>query len=224
MSATAEALRGLVRALFADDGKQGRCVMFIAARRGEGVSTLVREVGMAAAARAQRGCAIVDLDVLRDTHYAAFIEGAQFGGPGLGAGAPAAFGGASFFAPREVAAGYMMHRVGASRLMVGHLNASRVPKGTRVQILDSPLYWRGARASLDVTLVDAPALERARIGLVAAPAMDAVVIVAASEGGSASATLELKAELESRGAPLLGVVYTKADPTALAIERVLAEP
>lgn len=223
MSSPSEMLRGLVRALFAEDSGRGRCVMFMSACRGEGVSTLVRSVGEAAAARAQRGCAILDLDVLRDTHHAAFVAQARRGGPGLGAGVSAAFGGKCFFEPNEAAAHYMVHRIGSSRLMVGHLHTSRMRPGVAVRIVDQPAYWNGARAALDLTLVDAPALARARVGLVAAASMDAVVIVAAGEGGSATATLDLKAELQARGAPLLGVVYTKADPTALAIERVLAE-
>jgi hypothetical protein len=133
------------------------------------------------------------------------------------------FAGRSFFSPPQAQAAFTAHRVGATKLLVTHLDATRLGARPVIKLSAEGAYWQAARRAADVTLVDAPALERSRIGLTIAPMMDAVVIVASGRSGSASATRDLKDELAERGAPLLGVVYTDADPTALAIENALSE-
>lgn len=222
MTTVHESVRGLVRALFADGGG-GRCVMLMAARRGEGVSTLARALGETAAARAQRAVMLVDLDLLRDSHYSAYLQAGRFGGPGLGAGVPATLAKRCFFTPDTAHAGFTAHRVGTSKLLVTHFDKRRMHAAGAIRITADTAYWQAARRAADVTLVDAPALERSRIGLTVAGAMDAVVIVASGRAGTASATMELKEELSQRGLPILGVVYTDADPTVLAIEKALSE-
>jgi Mrp family chromosome partitioning ATPase len=223
MTSLKDQLRGLVRAVFEDGALGGKCVLLMAAGRGEGVSTLVRALGEASAARAQRAVAIVDIDLMRDSQYAAYVAAAQAGGPGLGQGVSGVFANRIFFAPAQYSPAFTYHRVGASKLLVGHFDVSRLPRGAQLQIIDEPGYWNAARRAADLTIVDAPALDRSRIGLVVARHMDSVVIVADADAGSASATMDLKAELDSRGANTIGVIYANADPTTLAIERALSD-
>jgi Mrp family chromosome partitioning ATPase len=197
--------------------------MVIAAQRGEGVSTIARALAEIAARRARRAALLIDLDVLRDSQFRAFAMGRGTGGPGLGAGVSGALGRRIFFSPREAARAFSFHRVGASRLLVSHFDAALAPRGLRMSIHPDRAYWDCARRAADCTIVDAPALQRSRVGLAMAPAMDGVVIVASAQTGAASATMDLQAELLAHNAKVLGLVYADADPGGLAIERALTQ-
>jgi Mrp family chromosome partitioning ATPase len=70
-------------------------------------------------------------------------------------------------------------------------------------------------------LVDAPALERSRAGLTIAPHVDAVALVVSGADKAAAGAIGLKNELEAVNAPIAGLVYTRADPMALTLERLL---
>lgn len=220
------ALRGVFRALArGGDGAKAWRLMFISAARGEGVSTLARKTAQACAPRATRAVMLVDLDLLRDSQYRWFsMAKAHLRPPVDGRIKGAAFFRALDEDGRELAgetSRLQMAQAGNERLYLSHFNAAGFDPRIRLQVLNAPAYWDGAREGCDLCVVDAPALSRSRVGLTVSGLMDGVVIVASAERGSADATLALKEELELRGARILGAIYTDADPGAAQMERWL---
>jgi hypothetical protein len=204
------------------DVMRARCIMVIAARRGEGASTLSRAIAEAAARRAKRAALLLDLDVERDEHFRHYAKR----GEALQDFRSGAFGGASFFrvidkkgAVPNALDRFLVVRVGEKRMFVSHFERAGLSEGARTRVAPSPDYWAAARARADYVIVDAPAREDSLIGVEAAPSMDGVVIVVSGAGGSAAQSLALKQELTARGAPILGLVYTEADRAVAWLER-----
>lgn len=221
MTTVNASLETLARDLLARNANgRGAVIAFMSAVAGEGVSQLVRNVGEIAAAQARRAVALIDLDLAWDGQFRSIV--AQRSEKALGPGASGALGGTTFFEPRALAEAFTFHRVGRLPLLVSHFDVTHLEEGDQPRIVDSPDYWAAARRSCELVLVDAPARARSRDGLAVASAMDGVVIVASGVGGSASATLALKAELEARGANVLGLVYAETDTTSHIIERALS--
>jgi hypothetical protein len=96
-----------------------------------------------------------------------------------------------------------------------------MPKGALIQLEEIDRYWRAAKAGAEITIVDAPALERSRAALPLVPFMDGVVMIVSGEKGSSTHSIALKREIDARGGNLLGIVYTDKDPVAVEIERRL---
>ena len=224
MSAADTTLHGVFAALDGLQSPGARCVMFMAAWRGEGVSTLARTFAEQCAWRSRRATLLVDLDLLRNSQCQSFIES----GIPVAESADGRLAGATFVravmrdgveAPME-ARRMRIARVGDQRLYVTHFDAQGLKDDVRLQISNAPEYWRAARAGADYTVVDAPALQRSRAGLGVAAHMDGVVLVVSGAAGSAAATLALKAELERRGARVLGLVYAHADRGVTLLERL----
>lgn len=186
---------------------------------------LARMAAKACAPRATRAVMLVDLDLLRDSQYRWFAAAkTQMRPPVDGRLKGAAFFRALDEDGRELpdeTSRLQLVQMGNERLYVTHFNTQDFEPRTRLQIMNSPQYWDGAREGCDLCVVDAPALSRSRVGLTVSGMMDGVVIVASAERGSADATLALKEELELRGAPILGAIYTDADPSAARMERWL---
>lgn len=216
-------LGGLLRALdaVAPAAKgAGRVAMFIGARRGEGVTTLVR-----ATIEALRGeLFAVDLDLRRNGLALAYkAEGRRLGPP-----VEPRFGGPPFYeivnaqgaVVRPLRRAFNFHPLEQSSAMIGAFDNRAVPDGGRVRVLNDGAYWRMIRAAGALTLVDAPALERSRVGLRVARDMDGVVLAVAADDGAAPAAMAAKAEIEAAGGRLLGIVYTRASAEAAALERM----
>jgi Mrp family chromosome partitioning ATPase len=222
---TIEALRGVFRAFSNRQSDGALRVMFISAARGEGVSTLSRQAAALCAQRATRAVLLVDLDLLRDSQYRWYQASKIQVHPAI----DGRLKGACFFralGPDGVERAGIEQRlklaqIGKERLFVSHFDTARLEPDTRLQVLSAPTYWDNARDGCDFVVVDAPALSRSRVGLSVAAHIDGVVIVTSGERGSADLTLALKEELEQRGARLLGVIYTDADPSAARIEHWL---
>lgn len=217
---------GVIEALRRRPGKTvggGRCVMFIAARRGEGVSTLA----LAAAKSAGPGTAYaVDLDLRRNGLARAFAaEGAM-----LGPRASGRINGALFFRtvyPKGVIGSvrelFFYQRIGRSRLYAGVFDNSALVDGSNVAISNTPDYWDAARASGATVIVDAPALERSPIGLRIAQHMDGVVLVVGADAGAAPAAMAARTEILAAGGEIIGLAYTHALGSAVAIDRMLRQ-
>ena len=201
---------------------RGRVLLVMSAQRGEGASTIARAVSEAGALGTTL---LIDLDVMRDTQMAHYRES----GLGLTMEIDGRLKGQSFY--RVIGAdgrpdphprpGFTYRRVGRSKLFVSSFDPRALRPDERVQVLNGPSYWAAVRQSCDLCVIDAPALVRSRIGLAAAAHADGVVLVVSGRSGKASATSELKSELEAVGAPVLGAVYTEADPFVLNVERRL---
>lgn len=199
---------------------EGRAIMFIGARRGEGVTSAART---AAESVGQGTVCAIDLDVRRNGLARALTQS----GP-LGPKCDGAFGGVNFCAAHdgsgqrltEADGAYAYHRVGGSDVYVGVYDGRALPKGARVLISPAPDYWDAARASGAFVVVDAPALQWSQAGLRIARHMDAVVLVVNSDPGAAPAALAAKAELVAAGANLIGLIYSKSSAPAAAMDKL----
>ena len=201
----------------------GRAIMFIAARRGEGVTSAARQ---AALGMGQSAVCAIDLDLRRNGLARAL---AQTGA--LGPKLDGAMGGVHFCAANDGTGqalpqcdgAYSYRRVGGSEVYVGVYDGRCLPKGARVLISAAPDYWDAARENGAFVVVDAPALQWSKAGLRVARHMDAVVLVVSSEPGAAPAALSAKAELLAAGAHLMGLIYSKASMPAAAMDRLLRQ-
>ncbi|MES1201675.1 MAG: hypothetical protein ABUS57_09540 [Pseudomonadota bacterium] len=227
MSAAQFDLEGVLTAARARPAQPGggRAIMFIAARRGEGVTTVAHAAAHAASAHGT--VYAVDLDVRRNALARYFAEH----DPPLGPRIDTTLNGASFYQVLGAdGRPWMMfksacnfHRVGRSRIYVSAFDAKEAPQSGQVAISSAPNYWNAARAGGATVIVDAPALERSRIGLKAAPHMDGIVLVVAADPGAAPAAMAAKAEIIGAGATLLGIVYTQASAPVMALHRLLPQ-
>jgi|CXWL01.1.fsa_nt_gi Mrp family chromosome partitioning ATPase len=198
----------------------GRAIMFIAARRKEGVTTAARAVALACGPGAVYA---LDLDLRRNALAKSFND------KGLGDRIDGRFKGVSFFSLRdsdgravaETSPLFSYHRVASSLVHVGVFDARALPASARVQVSARPEYWDAARACGATMVVDAPALERSQIGLRVAQRMDGVVLVVGADQGAAPAALAAKSALQAAGANLIGLVYAGASAPVMAMERAL---
>lgn len=202
---------------------QGRAVMFVSARRGEGVTTVARAVVEAAGSGLVYA---VDLDLKRNGLAKALCETAS-----LGSRIDGRFAGVSFYSVRgpgnvamgEVTPAFSYHRVGQTRIQAGVFDARLLPPAARVAVSGRPEYWNAARTSGATVVIDAPALERSQVALRVAPHMDGVVLVVGADAGAAPPAIAAKAALVNAGANVIGLVYTGADAPVIAIERLLRQ-
>lgn len=226
MSADHAALAGVLAAIESRPAeRRGRAVMLIAAQPGEGVSPLARSLALASG---DATALLVDLDLSRNGQFAHFSDAALSGGEPLGARIDGRLGGHAFYRTvgpdgRRTADRpglFSFQRVGRSRLFVGDFETRALLAGERAQVGGEAAFWTAAREACDLCVVDAPAFARSRAGLVVAPLMDAVVIVASAQAGDRAGTAALRDALTAAGAPLVGVVFTHADPVIASIERL----
>ena len=214
---------GVLEALRAQPARSprgGRTVMFVSARRGEGVTTVARAVAEAGPGLVYA----VDLDLKRNGLAKALCETSP-----LGSRIDGRFGGVSFYsvrgpgnaAMRETTPAFSYHRVGQTRIQAGVFDARLLPATARVAVSARPEYWDAARASGATIVIDAPALERSQVALRVAPHMDGVVLVVGADAGAAPAAIAAKAALVNAGANVIGLVYTGADAPVMAMERLL---
>lgn len=201
----------------------GRAVMFVAARRGEGVTSAARAVAEAAGGGAVYA---IDLD-LRRNGFAKTLSASGTLGPKL----DGRLNGLSFYSVRggdgaalaETQPAFSYHRVGGSRVFAGVFDARLVPKGARVAVSSAPDYWNAARAAGATVVIDAPSLDRSEVALRVARHMDGVVLVVGADPGAAPAALAAKASLLGAGANLIGLVYAGATKPVMTIERLMRQ-
>lgn len=224
MSEPSFSVTGVLEALRARPARVpggGRAIMFVSAKRGEGVTTVARAVAEQAGPGAVYA---LDLDLKRNAFAKALGQSAP-----LGPRIDGRFGGVSFytvrgpgkFALRETTPAFAFHRVGRSLIHAGVFDTRLLPHGARVAVSARPDYWIAARIGGATIVVDAPALDRSNVALRVAQHMDAVVLVVGAGTGAAPAALAAKTALLSAGADLLGLVYAGAEAPVIAIERLL---
>lgn len=197
-----------------------RVMQFIAARGGEGVSTVAREFARFAAERTRGAVWLVDLDIADPSQYRAIAaDPGRFGA--LGAAAAASPNGSSFFTVQPPAkdeqgrligdARYLVaHPAGGSRLWVTRFRREMIRPGQGVRVLQTGDYWNALRRHAELVIVDAPAVDRATTGLAVAPFMDFSVLVLAEGGADAKGAAALKAAIEGGGGRCAGLVFNRA--------------
>lgn len=201
-------------AVVGSTGGRGAAVMFISARSGTGTSTCARAFAQLAAARAPRSAWLVDLDLFSDSQFTA-MGGVDAGWPGP---YDMTFGRSPFWraTPRApdgsqgegVIVGY---RVGGSKLFVSAFRREALSPGQTLQVTPAADYWRSLGTAIDMTVVDAPALERSRAALALAADMDATVLVVDGKAGDPADAMELRDEILARGGKVIGAVVVETD-------------
>ena len=199
---------------------RGRTVQLVAARRGEGVSTLARELALAAARRGDLTVWLVDLDLLSSPQHDAFAsEAARFGD--LGPPVAASPDGSMFFTvqPPGVTkdglgipdASYLQaHRLGELRLWVTRFRREALTGRQGVHVLPTREYWNALRKHADVIIVDCPSVDRSQAAIALAPAMDQTVLVVAADEPDIAAPAALRDALSAAGAQVSGLFFNRA--------------
>jgi hypothetical protein len=210
--------------LGASPGGRGRLVEFIAAREGEGVSTVAREFAFYAARTLHRRVWLVDLDLMGQTQAASLARDqgrfGEFGPP-----ASATPDGSMFFSvqpplkrpdgrPWPDARYISAHSAGGAGFWVTRFRNEAMRGRQGVHVLPVPDYWKALRRHSDLVVVDAPAAERSQGGLTVSRFMDDVVLVVAADEHGAAAPAELRDDLAAAGAHCAG----------LFVNRVRVEP
>lgn len=196
----------------------------IAARDGEGVSSIARELAFSLARRERRRVWLIDLDLMGQSQAQAFADDpVKFGE--LGAAAQASPDGSMFFTvqppltrpdgrpwpdTRYIGA----HSVGGAGLWVTRFRREAMRANQGVHVTPTPAYWSALRRHADVVIVDAPAAQRSQAGLTVAPFMDAVVLVVAADETDHRGPVQLRDDLEAAGAHCAGVFVNRVDTGA----------
>lgn len=206
---------GLSAATGVRPGVSGRVVQFVSAERGEGVSTVAREFARLLSQQAKKGVWLIELDLLRGEQYAALAADPERYGF-LGRSVRASPDGSMFFQIQPPVRGvdgrpwpdarYLgAFPVGGRRWWVTRFRREALRPGQTAQITASPTYWDALRKHADWVIVDAPAAERSRAALAAAPFMDANVLVVAAENGDVEKAPALRDAITGVGGRCAGV-------------------
>jgi Mrp family chromosome partitioning ATPase len=202
---------------------RAKTLAFIAARDGEGTSTVAREFAFHAA-REGRRVWLVDLDMMGQSQATSIDrERARYGE--LGPAASATPDGSMFFTvqpplkrpdgrPWPDARYISAHAVGGASLWVTRFRREALKARQGVHVTPAGDYWRALRRHADVIVVDAPAASRSQAGLTVAPFMDDVVMVVAADEGDAAAPALVRDELAAAGANLAGIFVNRVQVAA----------
>lgn len=199
---------------------RGRTLQFVAARRGEGVSTLAREFALVAARRGGLSVWLVDLDLMAGPQYAAVQAGAKRYGD-LGPALAASPDGSMFFAVEPPtlnaegratpAASYLhAHQVGDARWWVTRFRREALSGEQGVRILPERDYWNALRQHVDLIVVDCPSADRSQAALTVAPSMDQTVLVVAADEPDVRAPAVLRDSLVAAGAEIAGLFFNRS--------------
>jgi hypothetical protein len=198
---------------------RARAVEFIAARDGEGVSTVAREFALFAANVVGRRVWLVDLDLMGQSQAEAISHApARFGE--LGAAAAATPDGSMFFSvqpplkrpdgrPWPDSRYICAHAVGGAGLWVTRFRREALRGRQGVHVTPTPDYWNALKRHADLVVVDAPAAERSQAGLTVAPFMDEVVLVVAADDGDVRGPAQLRDALAEAGGRCAGLFVNR---------------
>jgi Mrp family chromosome partitioning ATPase len=221
----------LLRSLGRPSPRAGKVVQIVAAKPGEGTSTIARELAFAASAHSQRGVWLVELDVLSGEQHAVLGSDPNEYGV-LGEATKASPDGSMFFAvdppikgvdgkPWPNARYLSAYPIGGRRFWVTRFRREALRAGQSVQILSKGDYWNTLRGFADYVIVDAPALDRSRAALAVARHMDSSVLVVAAGSADRTAPARAREAIEAAGGHCAGVVFNKAPEEPPAFVRRL---
>jgi Mrp family chromosome partitioning ATPase len=194
-------------------------IQFIAARRGEGTSTVAREFARFASRRAGRKTWLIDLDLNSPSQLREIAADPNRFGP-LGPAVAASPDGSTFFtvqppAPRAEGgvwpdAKYLTgHSVGGPRLWVARFNREALRGRQQVHVIPSADYWRAMRKHAEVIVVDSPSLDRSQSGPIVAQHMDKTVMVVAADQPDVRQPAMLRDALTAAGGRCAGMFFNK---------------
>jgi len=198
---------------------RARVIQIVAARRGEGASSVARELALHAAKRAGRSVWLVDLDLLASPQHTAIAQAPERYGP-LGEVAAASPDGSIFFTvqpplrmpdgqPYASSRYLVAHRVGVARFWVTRFRRDALKGGQTVHVLPTGDYWNSLRKFADVIIVDAPSPERSQAALTVAPFMDQTVLVVAADEADVRAPAKLRDAINGAGGNVAGLFFNR---------------
>lgn len=196
-----------------------RCLMFVSATSGEGVSTIAREFARCEAAVARKPVWLVDADLKNQTQLQAVMDDPDRFGPAGNVcratpenrvffsthSAGRDIEGGEFDDTRLLVARPFMNRM----LWVTRFRQKLLNPGQKIRLDDRDNYFATLKRFAQTVVVDVPALDRGGTALALAPKMDGVIMVVSEHTGDIQSRLDLKSDLEQVGANLLGVVYNR---------------
>ncbi|MGB4100936.1 MAG: hypothetical protein WBK91_03395 [Alphaproteobacteria bacterium] len=188
-------MRGLVqRLVLAPDAKPNRIMVFIAARSGEGTSTVAEDYVAALAAETQQKVLLLDTGKLNPERFMA--HGID---PTLGMVDALALNMQHTQAVHPVS-----ENVFISRWVGRDENRSLAGKLAR-----DASFWQSMRALFHTIVIDAPALETSFDGVAFAARADATILIVEAESTRRQVIERLHDTLRDAGANLVGLVMNK---------------
>ncbi len=208
---------------------RARAVQFVAARRGEGASTVARELAAYVARRAGRTVWLVDLDLFGSPQHSYIAARPDLYGE-LGRPVSATPDGGVFFTvqpptplpdgtPAPDSKFLVAHQVGGDRFWVTRFRADVLRGRQAVHVLPSADYWQALKRHADLIVVDCPSADSSQAALTVAPFMDQTVLVVASDQPDVSAPARLRDALVAAGGRPAGVFFNRARIEAPAFLR-----
>jgi len=216
MNAPVSRLGEAIAALAPKSRGGGRVVMFVQASAGEDTAGIVRSC----AESLSGPTLLIDLDLRRDAHAAHYRDR-------LGAGVDARADGASFHRVLDAQGNRVAERalqrcrVGATSLSITRFARESIAREMRVQVSGARAYWDALRAQGGITLVDAPALDRAPYVRALLAAMDGVVLVISDAPGAAPRAIDARAALDAAGATIAGLVYAQHERPPRFLSKIM---
>lgn len=203
----------------------GRSVMFIAARDGEGTSSMAASFAIIAARSAAKTAWLVDLDLRRNPAFAAFERGfaSDIGKPGRSFDGSLRTEQIYQVVPRDSAGDdtklLTACEITNERLLVTRFRRERLQPGQRVQVRTAPDWWRALSKISDWAIVDAPSLARSPAGLAMASQMDGVILVVEADRTHAEDVLAARRDIEAHGGEVIGVAMNRVKRDARMASR-----
>ena len=214
MNDLSQNLQNVWSALAKVSGGNGASIMFIGAKSGDGTSMCARGFAKLCENRATKSVWLLDLDFFADGQFNFFNRGKEsWNGP-----FDMTFGQTPFWraVPRSTDGNQgfrsiVGYNLKGTKLYVSRFIKASLKPGQTLQIGPSPAYWAKVCEKIDVTIIDAPALERSRAGLALVSQIDAVVLVIDGENGDPRDSMVLRDEILSRGGNCIGVVVVNSN-------------
>lgn len=210
---------------------RARAVQFVAARKGEGTSTVARQFARFASRRAGRSVWLVDLDLFSSPQHAAIAADPEHYGK-LGGVVSASPDGSAFFTvrpPLTNAEGQPMpdarylvaHQVAGQRFWVTRFRSEALKGRQSVHVLPSNDYWAALRKHSDLIVVDCPSSDRSQSALTVAPYMDQTVLVVSAEQPDVRQPAQLRDAITGAGGRVAGVFFNRAEVEPPAFLRAI---
>jgi len=173
-------------------GSPKKVIQFIAAREGEGTSTIVREFARTSATILGKSVFLFDADSPSTRPN----PGETGSGDGTGSGDPDA---ADAIVPRDPP-------VGTAVCLIPQ-NSEGIRKHFYSPQIDS--FWESLRQKFDLVLIDSPPFETSPDGPAISRRVDGVVLVLEAEKTRWPVAERLKDQVRSNGGNILGIVFNK---------------
>ena len=198
---------------------RARLLQFVAARGGEGTSSVAREFAHFAARRAGRSVWLIDLDLLGAIQFNALATDPERYGE-IGTAVAASPDDSIFFnvrPPQHGAVGDVVpdarylaaHGLKGARFWVTRFRSEVLKPRQAPYIVPGALYWETMRNHADLIVVDCPAADRSLSALTVAPFMDQTVLVVAADERAVRPPATLRNSITAAGGRCAGVFFNK---------------